>query len=49
MFEEQLDKLLLRILFCGLFIGILCLYKYTHRLFYLSPKKQMSEKFYPFP
>ena len=47
MFEEQLDKLILRILFCGLFIGILWLYKYTHRLFYLSPKKQMLEKFYP--
>ena len=47
MFEEQLDKLILRITFCGLFIAILWLYKYVYHLFYLSPKKQMSKNFYP--
>ena len=47
MFEEPLDKFTLRIIFSGLFIGILYLYRYAHKLLYPSVKKQMLQKFYP--
>ena len=47
MFEEQLDKFILRIVFCCLFILVLYCYKYVHWILYPKAKKQMSQKFYP--
>ena len=47
MFEEQSDKLILRVLFCILFIAILYSYKYAHWLLYPASKEQMSKKHYP--
>ncbi len=47
MFEEQSDKLIIRIIFCLIIIGILIVYKYAHRFLYPSAKEQLFKKFYP--
>ena len=47
MFEEQADKLILRVIFCILFIAILYLYKYIHWILFPASKEQMYKKHYP--
>lgn len=47
MFEEQSDKLIIRVIFSFLIIGIIVLYKYAHRFLYPSAKEQLFKKFYP--
>ena len=47
MFEEQLDKLILRILFCGVFVAILYAYRAIHRFLHPLASGKGSQKFYP--
>ncbi len=47
MFEEQSDKLIIRIIFSLLILLLLFLYKYVHSFLYPSSKQQLFNKFYP--
>lgn len=47
MFEEQSDKLIIRILFSVIFVLLLYVYKFVHRFLYPSAKSQLFKKFYP--
>ena len=47
MLEEQSDKLIIRIIFVFVVIGILYVYKYAHRILYPTTRNQIFKKMYP--